>query len=152
MGFSILKPSAVLAPEWRLANGVAAVMMTVAALIGFGLIHIGRNRLLRVGLLSATLVGASVSAAHGVYGIVYRTLNVIGVIDIDGRPFEAAAHGWVLWDLFVIEPWFLIEGILLGLVGWAFVGGASARRKWILACASGFVLASLSGLMGVRVG
>lgn len=152
LGFSMLKPSAVLAPEWRFANLVAAVMLTLAGLLGFGLVYFGRYRIVRISLLTATLVGASVSAAHGLYGIVFRILNVVGVIDIDGRPFELETHGWVLWDLFVIEPWFLIEGVLLGAVGWATLSQPAARRKWALTVGSGVVLVTLAGLLGVRVG
>jgi hypothetical protein len=29
--------------------------------------------------------------------------------------------GIVLWDLMLFEPWFMVEGILLGIVGWHYL-------------------------------
>jgi hypothetical protein len=74
--------------------------------------------------LAAVWIGAAIAAGHGLYGIVYRTLNVAGVVDVDGAAFDAARHGWVLWDLFLFEPWFLIEGVLFG----ALTGGDGGCR------------------------
>ena len=64
--------------------------------------------------------------------------------------FDASRHGWVIWDLLVFEPWFLIEGVLFAGVGWAATP-PSSRRTWIIACSTAITLSVVTGLVGVRV-
>lgn len=35
---------------------------------------------------------------------------------------------YVVWDMVIFEPWFLIEGILLAIAGWCFLKGARSRK------------------------
>ncbi len=50
----------------------------------------------------------------------------------------------------MFEPWFLIEGLLLADMG-GTATPPSFRHRWIIACAAGIALATLTGLLGVRV-
>jgi hypothetical protein len=148
-GFSALKPSAVALTDWQAINWAATVVLAIPALIAAGLSR-ARPGWLRTGLLLSCLLGAAIATAHGLYGIVYRFLTLAGVVDIDGQAFDASRHGWVLWDLLVFEPWFLVEGLLFVGIGWAASRPAS-RRRWLVSCALAVTLATISGLVGVRV-
>jgi hypothetical protein len=143
------KPDAMDVEHFRAANWAASAMLTAAGLVGLGLCW-SRSRALDRALLVAAWGGASISAAHGLAGMAYRVLAIVGVVDIDGVDFDASKHGWVLWDLFVIEPWFFVEGVLFFLVGRAAVLDGR-RRRWDVACACGLALATATAAVGLRV-
>lgn len=148
-GFFLLRPSAVAIDDWRAINAVASVVLLLPVMIALGL----RRRAsagVRIALLGGALVGASIATAHGVYGIVYRILNLTGTINIDGDRATLDDTPWVLWDLLIFEPWFLVEGLLFFAVGWAATTTDATRRRWLLACTTGATVAALSGVAGLR--
>jgi hypothetical protein len=148
---SAIKPSASEEPAFRLINWIASAMLTGAALIVFLLARGVDRRLLRWSLLAIVWTGSVLSIAHAIYGIADRTLIVTGVKLVDSRPFTASEHAWVLWDLLVFEPWFLIEGVLFGLAGWAALHHARDRRRWLWLSAMGLLAALGTAVLGVRV-
>ncbi len=149
IGLSALKPSASALAEWRAINWAASGVLALPAVLAVALVRRGPGAV-KTGLLLMSLTGSAIATAHGLYGIAYRALTVAGAIDVDGQRFDASRHGWVIWDLLVFEPWFLIEGLLLaGIV--AASTSPCLRRRWIVACAAGIALATLTGLLGVRV-
>jgi len=139
-------------PERHAINLVASVVLTLPALIGLGLVHDATRRRLGPGLRLACGIGAALALGHGIVGVSYRVLNVLGLLDIDGRSFDVHQHGWVLWDLLLFEPWFLVEGVLFVAAGRASLTNERARRRWMAACAVGVVAATLTGVAHVRVG
>jgi hypothetical protein len=149
-GFSLLRPEAVALDEWRGINAVASLVLLLPIGIGLGLLRHRRSSPIRVALLGSALAGTSIATAHGIYGIVYRILNLTGVVEVDGEKATVSEHPWVLWDLLLFEPWFLIEGILFFAVGWTAIADAAMRRRWALACGVGIGLATLSGVLGLR--
>ncbi len=151
VGFSALKPSATAREDWEAINAVASVILLIPVAIGLLLPRTSSHRP-RALLLAACLAGASIAMSHGVFGIVYRVLNLIGAVDIDGEPFTPTQHAWVIWDLYIFEPWFLIEGMLFAAAGRAAMAGAHAQDRWLLACALGVSLGLISGAAGVRIG
>lgn len=151
-GFSALKPSATAHPDWQAINAVASVILLVPVAIGLLLPRSSSHRRTRTLLLAACLAGASIAASHGIYGVVYRFLNLTGAVDIDGQQFTPAEHTWVIWDLYFFEPWFLIEGVLFASAGWAAIASARAQRRWLFACSVGTSLALASGVVGLRIG
>ena len=150
LGFFLLRPSAVAMDEWETINAVASVVLLFPVVIAFGLRRFRARGRARIPLLGAALVGASIATAHGLYGILYRILNLIGVIEVDGQRATVTDHPWVLWDLVIFEPWFLIEGILFVAAGWTAATTETIRRRWLLGCAAGITVASLSGVLGLR--
>ena len=150
LGFSALKPSATAHDSWEAINAAASVILLLPVGIGLALPHASR-RGKRAVLLVACLGGAAIAGSHGLYGIVYRVLNILGVVEIDGHGFDAGDHPWVLWDLFVFEPWFLVEGALFAAAGWTSMRDAEARRRWLLGCLAGASLATASGVLGLSV-
>ena len=152
VGFSALKPSATAQEGWQAINAAASVILLLPVAIGLALPRTRSHRLWRALLFAACLGGASIAVSHGVYGLVYRVLNIVGVVDVDGRGFTMAEHPWVLWDIFVFEPWFLIEGVLFATAGWVAMSGSESRRRWVLGCIVGISLAMTSGVLGLRIG
>jgi hypothetical protein len=148
---SAFRPAAAEEPAFRLINGVASAMLTGAALVVFLLARGVRPRPLRWGLLAIAWAGGALSVAHAIYGIVDRTLIVSGARLVESRSFAVDEHGWVLWDLLLFEPWFLIEGLLFGLAGWASLARPRDRRRWVSVCVVGVLGGLGTAILGVRV-
>ncbi|KAB2331133.1 DUF3995 domain-containing protein [Cytobacillus depressus] len=149
-GLTILKPSILALPQWELVNWVASVILTLAGLLGIALIYFWNRKPLKWLLLTIALAGSSVAASHGIYGIVYRLLQITGVIGVELDPFNVNEHAYVLWDLLLFEPWFLIEGILLVVLGWYSFNKPNNRRIWFMLCTLGIIIGIVTGLLGVR--
>lgn len=148
---SAIKPTATEEPAWRLINWVATAMLLGAALVAFLLARGTHPRPLHWSFLVIAWAGSVLSVAHGIYGIVDRALIVTGVKLVESRRFAAGEDAWVLWDLLVFEPWFLIEGVLFGLAGYAVMHRTQDRRRWVWLSAAGLVAALGTALLGVRV-
>jgi hypothetical protein len=88
--------------------------------------------------------------SHGLYGIINRILQITGVIELESGSFNINEHASVVWDLVLFEPWFLIEGILLGLAGWYYLNKPRARQAWLALCTLGIIAGIVTGLLGVR--
>ena len=147
----MVKQSAVEMDDWRAINWAASAVLAGAALVGPALIWSTSRPRLRAATLAGCVAGAAIAGSHGAFGIVYRALNLAGVTDIDGRAFVASRHEWVLWDLFVFEPWFLIEGVLFIAAGAAAMTASETRRRWTVGCLVATGIAALTGLLGLRI-
>lgn len=152
IGLFMIKPSALEVPQFEVANLVVAVFLTAVGFLGLLFIPIRRGSFLSWLLLAISLVGCSLATSHGIYGILNRVLQIAGVLELESGPFQPVEHAYVLWDLLLIEPWFIIEGILFAIVGWCYLDKARSRRIWIMLCIVGILLGLLSGLLGIRVG
>ena len=76
-----------------------------------------------------------------------RILSLAGMLHMD-FPFFASIDRREsdLQDLLLNEPWFLVEGLLWGALGWFGVASARARRLWV---ASGVVATAALTVIGV---
>jgi hypothetical protein len=147
----MVKQTAAEMDQWRAINWAASVVLTAAALLGPALVWCASRPRVRLMTLAACGAGAAIAASHGAFGIVYRALNVAGLTDIDGAAFDASSHEWALWDLFVFEPWFLVEGLLFIAAGSAVLTTTHTRRRWTAGCLAAAGIATLTGLLGLRV-
>ncbi|WP_282943017.1 DUF3995 domain-containing protein [Paenibacillus sp. RC67] len=150
MGGGILKPNIVHSLDFEFINLIATVFLTVAGLIGIAFIYWNKGRVSSYMLLFISWAGCSLSASHGIFGIIYRILQISGVVGLESGTFHINEDAYVLWDLMLFEPWFLIEGILLGIVGWYFLKEARSRMIWLAACIFGVIFGLVTGIMGVR--
>jgi hypothetical protein len=150
MGGSLLKPNTIQSIHFDLINWIASVFLTVAGLIGLAFIYRSKGRVSRYMLLFIAWAGCSLAASHGIYGIVYRVLQISGVVELETGSFDIHEDAFVLWDLVLFEPWFLIEGILFGIVGYCFLKNARSRKFWLAACMIGTIVGLVTGIMGVR--
>jgi hypothetical protein len=152
IGVSMLKPSALEIPQFKVANLAVAILLTAVGFLGLAFIHLRGRNYLSWWLLAVSLVGCSLSTSHGVYGVVNRILQIAGVVELESGPFGPIEHAYVLWDLFLIEPWFTIEGILFAIAGWCYLDSARSKRIWLLLCAVGVIVGLITGLVGIRIG
>lgn len=151
-GLSAVLPAVSTIPDWRTINAIASVILCIAALLGVAFVRLWRARRYRGLLLAIGLFGCAIGIAHGVYGIADRALTVAGLKSAHPGPGGQGFQSWLLWDLLVFEPWFLIEGLLIGLTGWHFIPKPENRRRWALACAAGVVIALALALVRFKVG
>jgi hypothetical protein len=151
-GYFALRPAAPETENWEAMNLFAFVVITLAGFIGFGLER--TQHLPRVQMLLLVIVGAgcAIAAAHGAYGILFRALSVAGFSEVSGAPFDLEQHGWVLWDMLAIEPWFLGEGFLLGLAGYLSLRSAQGQALWLELVGAAFLLALASAVLGLQFG
>ncbi|UVI33495.1 DUF3995 domain-containing protein [Paenibacillus spongiae] len=150
IGESLLKPDIVQHIHFDLINGIASVFLTVAGIIGLAFIYWSKGRFSSYLWLFIAWAGCSLAASHGIYGIVYRILQISGVVGLESGSIDIHEDAFVLWDLVLFEPWFLIEGILFGLLGYCFLKNARSRKFWLAACMIGIIVGLVSGIMGVR--
>jgi len=150
IGLSMLKPSVLALPEWKMINWVASVSLTAAGFLGLAFMYHRKRGFLSWLLLAIAWAGCSLSTSHGIYGIIDRILQIAGVAELESGPFNLDEHAYVLWDLLLFEPWFTIEGLLLGTVGWWYLDTPHDRRRWLIACMIGILIGLLTGLLGVR--
>jgi hypothetical protein len=146
----MLQSSASEIPQWKLINYVASVILAIAAMLGLSLVYLRKRGFLSWLLLAICLIGCALAASHGIYGIIHRILQIAGVIGLDSGPFNTNEHAFVLWDLFLFEPWFTIEGVLLGILGWCYLETPRHKRTWIVLCTIGTIVGLVTALFNVR--
>lgn len=151
-GFFVYKPSATEIDYWEVAHLFAFAAILIGGLLGFALERAGEQPLLRLLLLVTVGVASAITASHGAYGILFRALSVTGVTDVEGVPFDIDRHGWVLWDMLAIEPWFLGMGILLGVTGYCAQRSHQGRVRWTWLVVFGFLAAFGTAALGLKFG
>ena len=151
-GLSTLKPTAPDVRGFQVGNTAAFFVIAALGFLGFALDWTRRRGVWRLPVLAAVVVASAMMLAHGVYGIVYRATMVTGVTDVDGAVFDAGEHGWVLWDMLVYEPWFVVEGVLLAMVGYVAFESRAGRRRWVATVSIVSLIALATAVLGVRVG
>ena len=91
-----------------------------------------------------------VCISHGLLGITTQDLYAAGMHSAVSWPEHdltvAQKNVAALHDLAVFEPWFLIQGLLLALVGHWFARTAAGRRRWTLSLVAGIVLVDAFGI------
>ena len=148
----VYKPSASQQSSWEAAHLFAFALISFAGLLGFALERVPGPSRWRLALLFIVGAGAAVATSHGLYGIAFRAASVLGLTEVEGVPFDIEQHGWVLWDLLAIEPWFLGEGLLLGLAGYFTQSSARGRRVWLLGVSTAFLFFLVTAMLSVTVG
>jgi hypothetical protein len=148
-GLFALKPSAPEEDIWIAANLFAFGLIAFAGGLGFALER-ARRLPARAVLLAIVAAGSAIATSHGVYGIAFRAAQVAGLSSIEGAGFSIDDHGWALWDMLAIEPWFLVEGLLLGVVGYLNMRSTAGRDRWLLAVSGLGLIALLTGVLGLK--
>lgn len=149
-GLSLLKSSILELPQWKAINWAASVFLTAAGLFGLAFVYLRKRGFLSWLLLAIALAGCSVAASHGIYGMANRLLQMAGVAPLESAPFNPREHAYVVWDLVLFEPWFLIEGILFGLVGWCYLTELRSKQIWLTLCVIGTLVGLVTGWLGLR--
>jgi len=145
-------PAVASLPQLRLINWIASLALAVAAALPLTFVRPWGRRIPRWMLLAAAWLGCVVPAAHGLYGIIDRAIAVASFTTLNSQAFTLPKDAWVLWDLLVFEPWFLIAGILFGMSGWYFLSTSRDRRVWATLCTLGTLAMLGTALLHLKVG
>jgi Protein of unknown function (DUF3995) len=140
----------------RNANWVVSAVMLVGAAWVLALDHRFAGRAPAWVVLTPLWCGGVICVSHAVFGFVTKTLYLAGVHDAVDFPeatgVDAATpardhHVSAVRDLWVFEPCFLIQGLLLALVGRQFIRSAAGRRTWSLSVLLGVAVVDVFGLL-----
>ncbi|MFJ8582285.1 hypothetical protein [Micromonospora sp. NPDC093277] len=137
--------------EFRLVNLVGAVIIGVAAVLPVAILPLWPRRWPRRMLLALCWVVAVGCCMHALVAMTQRVLSLTGTVDIDYPPMWASVNHRVadLQDLFFNEPWFLVEGLAFGVLGWIGLGAGRARRWWTLSAVTAIVALLVLGVLVV---
>lgn len=116
--------------QWRLINAAAAAILLIAAALPVAAMQLWQERRIRSVLLALCWLIAVGCVMHALVDATARILSLAGLLHID-FPFWASIDRRAsdLQDLLFNEPWFLVEGLLWGALGW--FGFASGRTRWL---------------------
>jgi hypothetical protein len=133
--------------QWRLINGVGAVIIFILAVLPVATLPLWQRRQARLVLLALCWVIAVGCVMHALVDATARILSLAGVLHMD-FPFFASINRREsdLQDLLLNEPWFLVEGLLWGGLGWFGLASARSRRLWV---ASGLLATVILTVIGV---
>jgi hypothetical protein len=133
--------------QWRLINAVGAAIILIGAVLAVATLPLWNRRRMRSVLLALCWVVAVGCMMHALVDITARILSLAGVLRID-FPFFASIDRREadLQDLLLNEPWFLVEGLLWGTLGWSRLASVRSRRLWV---ASAFVATVALTVIGV---
>jgi hypothetical protein len=132
--------------EFRAVNAVGAGIVLLGALLPPVLVAVEPLRPV------ASVLGWVVGVGCTMHATVDSTLRILSLTGV--HPTELPSDFWAsfdrrtadLQDLFVNEPWFLVEGLL-----WIALGLASTReprrRPWLLAAAGACLLLTVVGVL-----
>jgi hypothetical protein len=134
--------------QWRQINGVGAVLLVMAAIVAFASTRLWHRPRARQALLAFAWIAFVGCVMHALVDITIRLLSMAGVIEMQ-FPFWLSIdrHTANLQDIFLNEPWFLIEGLLWGALGWVGLDTHRARRWWLRSAVIAIVVLTANGLL-----
>jgi uncharacterized protein DUF3995 len=136
-------------PGLRAVNVAVSILLACGAVFLCGLTRPWARRPPAFLMLAPVWVGAVVCVSHGLFGVVTKGLYAAGVHAAVSWPqpglTAAQKNLAALRDLAIFEPWFLIQGLLLALVGHWFARTATGRRRWTASLVAGIVLIGAFG-------
>lgn len=134
--------------EWRAINLVAAGLLLAIAVLPVAVIPLWKRRHARLVLLGLCWALAVGFITHGLIQDIQRVLSLAGVLDLDYPIFTSVDKRTAdIQDLVFNETWFLIEGVLWGMLGWINLGPSRARRWWICTALAAIAVLTSVGLL-----
>jgi membrane glycosyltransferase len=122
--------------DFRRINLIGAAILLVVALLPVALLPLWRHPRLRRALLVLVLLLAAGAVMHALVMQTQRVLSLAGLHRIrypEGRWLSRDDHAADLQDLLFNETWFLVEGLLWGLLGYTIIGRSRSRLRWLTA-------------------
>jgi hypothetical protein len=131
-----IKPTADHQPR-PLANSPAESLrgeVQIAAALPIAVLPLWRIPRARWVLLAVCWAVAVGCCTHAFINSLQRVLSLAGLLRIEYSPTVWASidrRAADLQDLFFNEPWFLVEGLGFGALGWIVLGSGRRRRWWV---------------------
>ena len=136
--------------SWRATNlGAAAVLLVIAFLPLAALPLWGRPRWRRALLVVAWFLAVG-GVMHALIMVTQRIASLAGWHRIHYPASEWLSHdshAADVQDLLFNETWFLVEGILWGVLAWSVLGGSRDGRRWLASALAGVAVATCIGLL-----
>jgi hypothetical protein len=151
LGGTLLLPGTLADPrQFRLINAAAVAVLTIAAALPIAVLPLWRRPRARLVLLALCWLVAVGCSMHALINMIQRVLSLAGLLRI-----EYPATVWAsidrrtadLQDLFFNEPWFLLEGLGFGALGWIVLGAGRGRRLWVGAAIAATLVLTVIGLL-----
>jgi hypothetical protein len=113
-------------------NAVGVAIIFIAAVLPVATIPLWQRRRARLVLLALCWVIAVGCVMHALVDDIARILSLADMLHM-GFPFFASIDRRAsdLQDLLLNEPWFLVEGLLWGVLGWFGLASARSSRLWV---------------------
>jgi hypothetical protein len=135
---------------FRLINAFAAIILVVAAVLPVVMLPLWSRRRARLVLLAVCWTVAVGCVMHALINSTQRVLSLAGVLSIDypSEVWTSVDHRAAdLQDLLLNEPWFLVEGLTFGALGWAVLDPGRRRRWWIGTILAATAVLTVVGLL-----
>ena len=137
--------------QFQLINLAAVVVLAVAAVLPMVVLPLWARRGSRRVLLALCWVVAVGCCMHALIDMAERMLSLAGLVHIHYPPLWATVDNRAadLQDLLGNEPWFLVEGLAFGALGWIALGPGRSRRRWAASALAATGALTLIGLLSV---
>ncbi len=137
--------------QFRLINLAGAVVIGTAAVLPVATLPLWSRRWSRRALLALCWLVCVGCCMHALVDIAERVLSLAGMVHVDYPPMWLAHNDRVadLQDLFFNEPWFLVEGLAYGALGWIGQRAGRARRWWTATALAAIAALLLLGMLTV---
>ena len=137
--------------QFQLINLAATIVLGVAAVLPVAVLPLWSRRGARRVLLGVCWVVAVFCCMHALIDMAERVMSLAGLVDVRYPRMWATIDRKAadLQDLFGNEPWFLMEGLAYGALGWIALGPGRARRRWAGSALAATAALTLLGLLSV---
>ena len=134
--------------QWRAINLAGAGLLLVVAVLPVAILPLWKRRRMRPILLGLCWLLAVGFTMHAVIDDIQRVLSLTGVLVLH-YPLFTTMNSRVadIQDLVFNETWFLIEGVLWGILGWMNLKPSPARRWWIGTALAAVAVMTAIGLL-----
>lgn len=135
---------------FRFINVAATVILLAAAVLPVALLPLWSRRAARPVLLGLCWAVAVGCVMHALIDEAQRVLSLAGLLRID---YPASVWASVdrraadVQDMVFNEPWFLLEGLAWGALGWLGLGPGRARRWWVASALVAVAILTAVGLL-----
>jgi hypothetical protein len=135
---------------FRRINAAATVILLAAAMLPLAAMPLWSRRRVRPLVLAVCWIVAVGCCGHALIEGTERVLSLSGRLSID---YPASVWASIdprtadLQDLLFNEPWFLLEGLAFGAIGWLNVRTGRGRRWWVGSVVVAVLVALAVGLL-----
>ena len=136
--------------SWRATNLGAAVVLLLVALLPFAALQLWPRPAWRRAVLVVAWGLAAGGVMHALIMDVQRVASLAGLHHIRYPASKWRSrddHAADLQDLFFNETWFLVEGVLWGVLGWSLAGRSRSGRRWLAGALTAVAALTCIGLL-----